>query len=171
VGELGEGLRASRRGEPGWVLALVGWLAMETALDCSRAREPIAAAAPERAVDWRTSPPRELRKLPGIGVARALAIARMRFERGADGFRLDEVPGIGPATVRNVECFIDGGDAESRGLDDGDPDGELEDGDGDPSLQRAVDGVADPPRRSGAEASTLHSCAQQLGIDTPNHPR
>jgi len=60
---------------------------------------------PERLEDWS---PRELRRLPGIGETRALAITQARFERGlcTGPEALDPVPGIGPRTVEAIRAWL-----------------------------------------------------------------
>jgi hypothetical protein len=53
--------------------------------------------------------PRELRRLPGVGEARSVAIEREIWERAGPDLglrRLSEVPGIGPATARRVGARI-----------------------------------------------------------------
>jgi hypothetical protein len=53
--------------------------------------------------------PRELRRLPAIGPTRALAIARARWERGLTGGpeAWEDIPGIGPETVRSIRGAMD----------------------------------------------------------------
>ena len=63
-------------------------------------REPdpgVGRSAPV-AVDLLRSPPRDLRRLPGIGPLRAAAIAEWRWRTGGAPFALREVHGIGPRT-------------------------------------------------------------------------
>jgi competence protein ComEA len=59
-------------------------------------------------LDPNTAPPEELRRLPGIGPARARAIADERLRSGP--FRtltdLTRVPGVGPATVQRLAPHI-----------------------------------------------------------------
>jgi Helix-hairpin-helix domain len=53
--------------------------------------------------------PRELRHVPGIGQARALAIARTRWQESASrdlGF-LERVPGIGPDTAKRIKAWLE----------------------------------------------------------------
>jgi hypothetical protein len=53
--------------------------------------------------------PRELRQVPGIGQARALAIARTRWQvngSGDLGF-LERVPGIGPDTAKRIRAWLE----------------------------------------------------------------
>ncbi len=66
--------------------------------DPSTPQEPRSVTGPSPAedVDLRRSPPRELRRLPGIGPLRAAAIAEWRWQRGGAPFALQEVHGIGP---------------------------------------------------------------------------
>ena len=74
--------------------------------------EPVRPTEPEPApppavLDPRSAPPRELRRLPGIGEARAIAIARLRWERGGAPLYLGEVPGVGPGTVAAVRAWLE----------------------------------------------------------------
>jgi len=73
------------------------------------ARMPAGARGPEGTdADRETDPdrmsPRELRRLPAIGPTRALAIARARWEIGLIGGpeAWEDIPGIGPETVRAI---------------------------------------------------------------------
>jgi hypothetical protein len=167
-------LADARRDEPLWVLLLVGWLATETVLDRRRAQPTAATAALEQFSDRPArpdptrAPPRELRRLPGIGEARALAIARARWERGADGgeLRLEDVPGIGPLTARNVERFLadqgwDPAGVASPALDEeGDEESSGVEREGEQALNDGRDSRSDTARRSGAADPTLHSSPQ-----------
>lgn len=58
----------------------------------------------------------ELELLPGIGPAKAMAILALREERGAFGSidELDEVKGIGPATLERLRPFATTGDSASQ---------------------------------------------------------
>lgn len=55
----------------------------------------------------RTAAPRELRRLPGIGESRAIAIARLRWQRGGEPLFLGDVPGIGESTVAEVRAWLE----------------------------------------------------------------
>jgi hypothetical protein len=72
-----------------------------------RERAPFGLLDPPASDPDRMSP-RELRRLPAIGPTRALAIARARWEEGLTGGpeAWDEVPGIGPETVRSIRSAI-----------------------------------------------------------------
>jgi hypothetical protein len=98
--------------EPTWIYVLAGWLLASTelagaerALDerAIRERAPFGALDPP-ATDPDRMSPRELRALPAIGPARALAIARARWESGLGGGpeAWEAIPGIGPETVRSI---------------------------------------------------------------------
>ena len=98
--------------DPAWPYVLAGWLLAATLLAppdrepgerLVRARAPFGALDPPTRDADRMSP-RELRRLPAIGPARAQAIARARWEEGLRGGpeSWDEVPGIGPETVRSI---------------------------------------------------------------------
>jgi len=167
-------LAHARRDEPLWVLLLVGWLSVQTVLDRRRASAVAALSASEQAADRpgvadpACAPPRELRRLPGIGEVRALAIARARWEHSAQAgaFRLEDVPGIGPLTARRVERFLEDGGlapggAENSAEDDDDQDASpYADGAPEPTPDDGRDSGSEAPRRSGAANPTLHSSAQ-----------
>lgn len=111
----------SERGEPAWLLALAGWMLARAlvALAIPRGATELEAFPGERApplpplvdalrsgknaIELSRSPPRELRRLPGIGRRRAVDLAQARFERG-DGEPLDlqAIPGIGPKIEARV---------------------------------------------------------------------
>lgn len=56
--------------------------------------------------DWRRSGVRDLRRLPGIGRRRALAIVTRRWERPGEGAgRLSDIPGIGEITEAKVRAW------------------------------------------------------------------
>lgn len=90
---------------PAWWLLLVG---IELALAALRDRPPPAGphidAAEPSAVDPRSAPARELRRLPGIGRSRAEAIVRARWERGGLP-PLTEIDGIGERTAERIESL------------------------------------------------------------------
>jgi DNA uptake protein ComE-like DNA-binding protein len=89
-------------------LALVGWLGALTLQRALAARHPDASRGASvdetSAVALETSSPRELRRLPGIGEARALEIARERWRLRGSGqaLRLESLPGVGPTTSERV---------------------------------------------------------------------
>ena len=100
---------------PAWLCLFAGWLLASTQLG-SRRPHPLDLAsripAPLRAApspDPDRMPPRDLRRLPGIGERRALAIARARWDQGLRGGpeSWDAIPGIGPETVRRVRAFLE----------------------------------------------------------------
>lgn len=101
---------------PAWLLVLTGWLVASTQLrdgHSSFTEREIRERAPFGVLDPPTRDPdrmnpRELRRLPAVGPARALAIARARWESGLKGGpeAWDEVPGIGPETVRSIRSAI-----------------------------------------------------------------
>jgi hypothetical protein len=108
---------------PAWSLLVAGFLFAAATIDAFEVREARALdprrlflATPREGVD-RARPavddldrwsPRELRRLPGIGQARALAIARARFDEGLRGGvdMLERVPGIGPETTRRIRAWL-----------------------------------------------------------------
>ena len=70
---------------------------------------------PGEIMNVNTASEKDLERLPGIGAGRARAIVACRQERG--GFRsvdeLDDVPGIGPATLDGLRPYVTVGDAEN----------------------------------------------------------
>lgn len=104
-----------RDGDPASLYLLAGWLLASSQLAPSTApddrvprdRTPFGVLEP-----LGTGPdlwsPRELRRLPAIGPARALAIARARWELGLTGGPVawDQVPGIGEETVGAIRRFL-----------------------------------------------------------------
>ena len=97
---------------PGWTWFLAGWLLAAAELERVRpdpteaevrARMP-AGAAGELDSNPDTMSVRALRRLPAIGQARALAIARERWERGLAGGPESwiAIRGIGPETVAAI---------------------------------------------------------------------
>ena len=110
--------RTEPRRDPPWLYVLAGWLIAsahvavpDTGLSAAdlRARAPCGALEPPETDPDRMSV-RELRGLPAIGPARALEIARARWERGIVGGpeAWEDVPGIGPETVRAIRARLDG---------------------------------------------------------------
>ncbi len=105
-------LESNPEDNPAWLYVLAGWLLAATQLAPEHQKLPereIRARAPAHALDPpETDPdrmsPRELRRLPAIGATRALAIARARWERGLTGGpeAWEDIPGIGPETVRAI---------------------------------------------------------------------
>jgi len=96
---------------------LAGWLLGQAALE----REPpvpseaeILERSPSGArgspgIDPDRMSPRELRSLPALGPGRAVDIARARWELGLTGGpeAWEELPGIGPETVRAIRRAVD----------------------------------------------------------------
>jgi hypothetical protein len=117
--------RGRERGEPAWLLLLVGWMAGEAALDGPLAAPP-PARPPRSPPALADASPRELRALPGIGETRALAIARERWRARSSGLGraapldLEAVPGIGPKTVEAIEAWLRerSGAAEAGGAEE-----------------------------------------------------
>jgi competence protein ComEA len=73
--------------------------------DETRARTPLAAG---ETVDPNFADASELRRLPGIGPARAAAIVRDRREKGPYRFleELERVDGLGPTTIARLSPFL-----------------------------------------------------------------
>jgi hypothetical protein len=94
----------------GWLLASAQLGSAQVRIDGSEAaaRMPAGARSPSETDPDRMSP-RELRRLPAIGSTRALAIARARWERGLTGGpeAWEDIPGIGPETVRAIRRALD----------------------------------------------------------------
>ena len=105
--------------EPAWVLLFAGALVASTALSRAapeadaravEARIPgLPLGTPERSLDLERLSAREMRRLPGIGPQRALAIARARWEQSLRGApeAWDVIPGIGEETVRSIRESIE----------------------------------------------------------------
>jgi len=114
-----EARRARRIGgssEPVWIYALAGWLLAVTQVDGGargaseaeiRQRLPYGGLG-ELDGDLDTMTVRALRRLPAIGPARALAIARARWEDGLTGGpeSWDVIRGIGPETVEAIRRHL-----------------------------------------------------------------
>ena len=107
-----------------WMYVLAGWLLASAQLGSAQlhidgseaeARMPAGARSPEETDPDRMSP-RELRRLPAIGPTRALAIARARWERGLTGGpeAWEDIPGIGPETVRAIRRALETRSAAPR---------------------------------------------------------
>ena len=105
--------RAGARRSPAWPWACAGMLLFSTALERDgpgadprslEARLPGPAPPAGSAAPLDLLPLRELRRLPGIGPARALAIVRARWELGLRGApqAWDRVPGVGEGTVAGL---------------------------------------------------------------------
>ena len=95
---------------PRWAWVGLGFLLVRAALGIAGARAtpppgPRVVAPPP---DLSVLSARELRRIPGIGPRRALAIVRARWEAAPEGFSLRSVPGIGPALERRVIEWIEG---------------------------------------------------------------
>lgn len=94
--------------QPAWVLFALGCLFASITLDVRRPQAAQEDGPPPLPLDPMTAPARELRRLPGIGPARAAAIAEYRWEQGGAPFALREVAGIGEATERRVLEWLEG---------------------------------------------------------------
>jgi len=104
----------ARTRPPAWTLILLGWLSGAALL--SRADEP--ADPPRQAADCTLeaaplpSPapsPRAWRTVPGVGRARALALARAVWEAGVRDPRvldLTRVPGVGEVTAARARDWL-----------------------------------------------------------------
>ncbi len=111
------GARVRRDGA--WAWMLVGALAADACWLHARSPSPFAARldagvdpgvpnGPPEPPDPARASPRELRALPGIGEARAIAIARERWElRPGHTRALSEVDGIGPVTEGGIRALLD----------------------------------------------------------------
>jgi hypothetical protein len=103
--------------EPVWLYVLAGFLLAWTELSPvppPPSEAEIRAHAPFRVLEPSPLDPdlmnaRELKRLPSIGPARALAIAQSRWEQGLRGGpqSWEAIPGIGPETVRAVRSALD----------------------------------------------------------------
>ena len=104
--------------DPVWALLIVGWLAVSVP---AWLREP-DAVEPARPPLTKLEglPPRELRRLPGVGEVRALAIHAELWRLRATGEALDleSLPGIGPVTAERVRAAIGGARAEPPVVDE-----------------------------------------------------
>jgi hypothetical protein len=113
--------RAWRTDEPLWALVLLGWCATAAALHVGWLANPRASSAPARApvFDLERMSPRDLRRLPGLGEVRALALVHDRWRRRGTNAPLDleALPGIGPVTARLVREALEraGGSGADRG--------------------------------------------------------
>lgn len=94
---------------PAWLLFVVGWVFAGTTLErvaSGDATGPSSAAGvfphEPAPLDLQSSPARDLRRLPGIGPARAAAIVDWRWQRADEELQLQEIPGIGPITEAKV---------------------------------------------------------------------
>ncbi len=104
-------------GGSAWVWLLAGWLVAAVRVSAPsilgdanaiQSRIPARESPSHAPVDLARLSPRELRSLPGIGEARALAIARECWERGQlDVDELDSIPSIGEGTVDRVRAWIE----------------------------------------------------------------
>jgi len=100
-----------RSATPACCRALLGWLAAAALLELA---PPAPPSAPRPATctleqDPPPEPPpstRAWRSVEGVGAVRALALARARWETGAD-FDPIQVPGVGPVTARAARLFLE----------------------------------------------------------------
>ena len=108
-----------------WIWFAVGWLTSTLLIeDVERASLGAPRAETHTALPVEPTPSfermtvRELRRLPGIGDARAVAIARARWERGLRGGprALEELAGIGPATIAGIEAWFAESQSEASDL-------------------------------------------------------
>ncbi len=117
----------NRDAPPWWMYVLAGWLLAAAQLERGvaapdeqefRARMPAGALAADDTDPDRMSP-RLLRGLPAIGPARALAIARARWELGLTGGpeSWEAIPGIGPETVRAIRAALESRKAARKASD------------------------------------------------------
>jgi hypothetical protein len=104
------------RPQPVWLLALMGWLAAD-AVAASLFRGGIEVAESPLPEISRMSP-RQLRRLPGIGEGRAVAIARARWEQGwkPGPLLLSDVPGVGPHTQEQVRSWLEAAGSATTGV-------------------------------------------------------
>jgi hypothetical protein len=125
AGQAAKPPKSNGSGDPAWIYALAGWLIALTQLDRDR-RGPTEAEIRERLPfgalgeldgDPDTMSLRGLRRLPAIGPARALAIARARWEEGLTGGpeAWDAIRGIGPETVAAIRRHLDAAAKEGLG--------------------------------------------------------
>ena len=104
----------ARTTPPAWALILLGWLSGSALLshadelvaplspvaDCTLESAPLPAPAPS---------PRAWRSVPGVGRARALALARAVWEAGVRDPRvldLTQVPGVGEVTAERARAWL-----------------------------------------------------------------
>lgn len=113
--------RPRRRRDDAWALLLVGALAADALwLDAlARTERTAVRSSPEHGATGRdraevgvpdpaSASPRELRALPGIGEARAIAIAEARWRLPPGHSKtLSDLPGIGPVTEQRVRALLD----------------------------------------------------------------
>lgn len=93
----------------GWLLASAQLGSAPRQIDASEAALRMPAGARGRPeTDPDRMSPRELRGLPAIGPTRALAIARARWDRALTGGpeAWEDIPGIGPETVRAIRSAL-----------------------------------------------------------------
>ena len=94
----------------GWLLASAQLGSVRPTIEAAEAaaRMPAGARSPAETDPDRMSP-RELRRLPAIGPTRALAIIHARWELGLTGGpeAWEDIPGIGPETVRAIRNALD----------------------------------------------------------------
>ena len=104
------------RGARAWGWLLAGWLLASVRVHVPslardevtlRSRLPSGPPPEPKGPELARLSPRELRSLPGIGEARAHAIARAAWERGRLELEdLDSIPTIGEGTVDRVRAWL-----------------------------------------------------------------
>lgn len=105
---------SARTRPPAWALILLGWLSGAALL--SRVEEPVALPDPIADCTLESAPlpapapsPRAWRSVPGVGRARALALARAVWQAGVrDPLLLDltQVPGVGEVTAERARAWL-----------------------------------------------------------------
>jgi hypothetical protein len=115
-------VRDAEHESPAWGWSLAGFLAVALALEArpSPERPPPPAAGlleprAEARLEIEDMSARELRRLPGVGEKRALAIAQERWRLRGSGraLVLEDVPGIGTGTASAVRSRLEALDANA----------------------------------------------------------
>lgn len=93
--------------DPTWALGLGLGLLAAALVPAERPRRDPPAAQPP-APDLTHASARELRRVPGLGERRALALVDARWRRGPEDppLLLGDVPGIGPASEAAVAAWL-----------------------------------------------------------------